>query len=105
MKLLPVIITLLPLCVSSAVIPDDDCNKDVEDPRGRMKPWEAGAWETGLYRNVFLEAGYAQEEIDAKLEPYADGYFDPYYDGLLYLFCLKHLSGNYRIITPDFNNK
>ena len=21
-----------------------------------------------------------------KLEPYADGYFDPYYDGLLYLF-------------------
>jgi oligosaccharide reducing-end xylanase len=36
----------------------------------------------------------------AKLEPYADGYFDPYYDGLLYLFSLMHLSGNYRIITP-----
>lgn len=38
---------------------------------------------------------------DAKLEPYSDGYFDPYYDGLLYLFSLMHLSGNYRIITPN----
>ena len=35
---------------------------------------------------------------NAKLEPYSDGYFDPYYDGLLYLFSLMHLSGNYRII-------
>jgi oligosaccharide reducing-end xylanase len=25
---------------------------------------------------------------NAKLEPYEDGYFDPYYDGLLYLFSL-----------------
>jgi oligosaccharide reducing-end xylanase len=39
----------------------------------------------------------------AKLEPYPDGYFDPYYDGLLYLFSLMHLSGNYRIITPGLN--
>ena len=37
---------------------------------------------------------------NAKLEPYSDGYFDPYYDGLLYLFSIMHLSGNYRIITP-----
>ena len=37
---------------------------------------------------------------NAKLEPYEDGYFDPYYDGLLYLFSLMHLSGNYKIITP-----
>jgi oligosaccharide reducing-end xylanase len=37
---------------------------------------------------------------NAKLEPYSDGYFDPYYDGLLYLFSLMHLSGNYQIITP-----
>lgn len=37
----------------------------------------------------------------AKLEPYEDGYFDPYYDGLMYLFSLMHLSGNYRIITPS----
>jgi oligosaccharide reducing-end xylanase len=38
---------------------------------------------------------------NARLEPYSDGYFDPYYDGLLYLFSLMHLSGNYRIITPE----
>ena len=36
-----------------------------------------------------------------KLEPYEDGYFDPYYDGLMYLFSLMHLSGNYQIITPQ----
>src|SRR5665647_566873 len=38
---------------------------------------------------------------NAKLEPYQDGYFDPYYDGLLYLFSLMHLSGKYQIITPQ----
>ncbi len=37
---------------------------------------------------------------NAKLEPYVDGYFDPYYDGLLYLFSLLHLGGNYQIIKP-----
>jgi len=37
---------------------------------------------------------------NAKLEPYEDGYFDPYYDGLLYLFSLLHLSGKYKIIKP-----
>lgn len=35
---------------------------------------------------------------NAKHEPYEDGYFDAYYDGLLYLFSIMHLSGNYRII-------
>lgn len=38
---------------------------------------------------------------NAKLEPYEDGYFDPYYDGLLYLFSLMHLSGKYQIIHPS----
>ncbi len=37
------------------------------DPRGKMKPWDTGAWVTGKYRNVFLDAGYKQEDIDAKL--------------------------------------
>jgi oligosaccharide reducing-end xylanase len=37
---------------------------------------------------------------NAKLEPYEDGYFDPYYDGFLYLFSLMHLSGNYQVIRP-----
>ncbi len=40
---------------------------------------------------------------NAKLEPYEDGYFDPYYDGLLYLFSLMHLSGKYQIIQPQSN--
>lgn len=42
---------------------------------------------------------FVHELWNAKLEPYQDGYFDPYYDGLLYLFSLMHLSGNYQIIT------
>ena len=34
-------------------------------------------------------------------EPFDDGYFDAYYDGLLRLFAFMHLSGHYRIIFPD----
>jgi oligosaccharide reducing-end xylanase len=41
---------------------------------------------------------------NAKLEPYSDGYYDPYYDGLMYLFSLMHLSGNYKIIKPGNYN-
>lgn len=37
---------------------------------------------------------------NARHEPYDDGYFDAYYDGLLRLFAFMHLSGNYRIIPP-----
>ena len=40
---------------------------------------------------------------NAKLQPYEDGYFDPYYDGLLYLFGLMHLSGKYQLIKPQTN--
>lgn len=36
----------------------------------------------------------------AKLEPYDDGYFDPYFDGIMNLFSMMHLTGNYRLITP-----
>ncbi|WP_044117980.1 glycosyl hydrolase family 8 [Alkaliflexus imshenetskii] len=46
---------------------------------------------------------FVHELWNAKLEPYEDGYFDPYYDGLLYLFSLMHLSGKYQIITPQHN--
>lgn len=41
--------------------------QDIEDPRGKLEPWTDGAWETGKYRNLFLEAGYRQDAIDAKL--------------------------------------
>ncbi len=42
---------------------------------------------------------------NAKLEPYSDGYFDPYYDGLLYMFSLMHLSGKYQVIKPVGHSK
>ncbi len=38
---------------------------------------------------------------NARHEPFEDGYFDAYYDGLLRLFAFMHLSGNYRIIFPN----
>jgi oligosaccharide reducing-end xylanase len=37
----------------------------------------------------------------ARHVPFDDGYFDAYYDGLLRLFAFMHLSGNYRVITPE----
>jgi oligosaccharide reducing-end xylanase len=46
---------------------------------------------------VNKEKGYdfVHTLCNAKLEPYEDRYFDPYYDGLLYLFSFMHLSGKY----------
>ena len=38
---------------------------------------------------------------NAKHEPFDDGYFDAYYDGLLRLFAFMHLSGNYRVIEKN----
>ncbi|MDU1906729.1 MAG: glycosyl hydrolase family 8, partial [Dysgonomonas sp.] len=38
---------------------------------------------------------------NSKHEPYKDGFFDAYYDGLLQMFSFMHLSGNYRIIFPS----
>lgn len=33
-----------------------------------IKPWNSGAFETKKYRNLFAEMGYAQKDIDAKLQ-------------------------------------
>jgi len=38
---------------------------------------------------------------NAKHEPFEDGYFDAYYDGLLRLFAFMHLSGRYQVIMPQ----
>lgn len=38
---------------------------------------------------------------NSRHEPYDDGYFDAYYDGLLQLFSYLHLSGRYRVIFPE----
>ena len=61
----------------------------------------ATAAATTLIRNDRHSLEFVPALWDAKLEPYADGYFDPYYDGLLYLFSLMHLSGRYQIIKPQ----
>jgi len=55
--------------------------------------------------SVMCSHDKSKEFVDAlwkaKHEPFDDGYFDAYYDGLLRLFAFMHLSGNYRIILPQ----
>ena len=52
--------------------------------------------------SVMCSHDKSQEFVDAlwnaKHEPFEDGYFDAYYDGLLRLFAFMHLSGNYKVI-------
>ncbi len=43
---------------------------------------------------------FAQRLWESEHEPYGDGYFDAYFDGLLRLFSFMLLSGNYRAIPP-----
>ena len=59
---------LLTLCAFSVAVAS--CQKP-------LKPWDKGAFETGKYRNVFLEAGYSQKDIDAKV----DGIFNDVFFG------------------------
>lgn len=53
--------------------------------------------------SLMTDNEYSQDIVrhlwDMKLSPdmYDDGYYDVYYDGLVYLFALLHLSGNYRM--------
>ncbi len=44
---------------------------------------------------------FASRLWDSRHEPYEDGYFDAYYDGLLRLFSFMLLSGKYQAIAPD----
>ncbi len=54
--------------------------------------------------SVLCMSDKSKEFVDAlwkaKHEPFDDGYFDAYYDGLLRLFAFMHLSGNYQVIFP-----
>lgn len=66
------------ICYSQDGAAAIDCNKDIKDSRGKMKPWKKGASETGKYRNIFREAGYSQADIDAKLtQAYRDLFEGP----------------------------
>ena len=44
---------------------------------------------------------FVQALWNARHEPFEDGYFDAYYDGLLRLFAFMHLSGHYQVIFPN----
>ena len=76
---------------------------------------QAGDYKKGLRHSIGLVATSAaaslvsthlkgREFVDrlwnARHQPYNDGFFDAYYDGLLRLFAFMHLSGHYRIIEP-----
>jgi len=63
-------LAIFTLLGSTGIPPQDECNKDITDKRGKMKPWEKGAWETGNYRNVFRDADYKKAAIDAKPQSY-----------------------------------
>ncbi len=58
---------------------------------------------TTLISNPDGKYAFVHELWNSKLQPYNDGYFDPYYDGLLYLFSLMHLSGKYQLIKPQMH--
>lgn len=73
----------------------------------------AGDYAKGLRHSIGLVAttaavslasthSKAKEFVDrfwnARHEPYEDGFFDAYYDGLLRLFAFMHLSGKYQVI-------
>lgn len=63
----------------------------------------AAAASTEMIYNKDKQFDFVHALWNAKLEPYDDGYFDPYYDGLLYLFSLMHLAGKYQFIKPAKN--
>jgi oligosaccharide reducing-end xylanase len=52
---------------------------------------------TALMCNSEYNEELVRHMFSLKHEPYEDGYYDIYYDGLIYLFALLHLSGNYRM--------
>lgn len=92
---------------------EDQFNPDGSKPDSIL---QAGGFKK-LRHSIGLLATVASTEIirkdnfdfvhalwNAKLEPYSDGYFDPYYDGLMYMLSLMHLSGKYQLIKPTKNN-
>ena len=52
--LTPLTSALIGLFLIAGCSPSKQGEADVKDLRGKMEPWETGAWETGKYRNVFF---------------------------------------------------
>ena len=47
-------------------------------PAMALTPWKKGAFETNKYRNLLVEMGYTQAEVDAKVkEVFNDVFFGP----------------------------
>ena len=47
-------------------------------PAMALTPWKKGAFETKKYRNLLVEMGYSQAEVDAKVkEVFNDVFFGP----------------------------
>ena len=77
------------------------------------RPMGGGRWKPNLRHSIgfvgtmattslMTDGPYSQDLVrhmfyDQVLQPYEDGYYDVYYDGLIYLFSLLHMSGNYRM--------
>ncbi len=56
---------------------------------------------TALMATDGLGWEFVHDFWNQRLERYEDGYIDTYYDGLISLFALMHLSGQYRVIVPE----
>ena len=76
-------------------------------PAGRFRKLRhsIGLVSTVAAASILCDHAKKKEFVDAlwnaKHEPFEDGYFDAYYDGLLRLFAFMHLSGHYREIAPQ----
>jgi oligosaccharide reducing-end xylanase len=84
----------------------DGSRPDFILPAGKVKKLRHSLGLVATSASASLMSPAAQPDFvhalwNAKLAPYEDGYFDPYYDGLLYLFSLMHLSGKYQVIKPQ----
>jgi oligosaccharide reducing-end xylanase len=91
---------------------DDQYNQDGTKPdfildagNFRKLRHSLGLVATVASTSIIYKGDYGAEFVkslwNAKLEPYNDGYFDPYYDGFMYLFSLMHLSGKYHVQIPE----
>lgn len=46
--------------------------------QGALKPWDKGAFESGRYRNLFVEAGHSEAEVEARLrEVFHEVFYGP----------------------------